>query len=226
MTDAPAEDTVLFSMHMEKCGGTSLDRLLRAEYGEGFFLYDPGPPDDHRTPRFPADVRCIHGHMFYGLHAHLPERPFAYITLLRDPVERFLSQFDHLRRYEHPLHEMAMAQDGLERMCAEYEARHYRNLFVRRLAGVWEEVQPSDLDRAEERLRSFAVVGALERSDAFLAACRQSFGWGEHAFGHHNAAPGERARFAHLSSRQQELVREANRWDVELMQRVGDLLVG
>lgn len=86
--------------------------------------------------------------MFYGLHEHFPKQRCDYITLLRDPIERFLSNFEHARRHVHPLREMVTGHEGLERFCNEHAAKHYRDLFVRRLAGVWDEVTQLDLDRA------------------------------------------------------------------------------
>jgi Sulfotransferase family len=212
-------------MHMEKCGGTSMGRLLREEYGDNFFAYDPGPSEAHREPVFPDATRCVHGHMFHGLHDHFPDQHCDYVTLLRDPVDRFLSNFDHVRRYEHPLHPMVMRPDGLEFFCSDYSARHYRNLFVRRLAGVWDEVESSDLDRAEQVVRSFAVVGDLANVAAFVKACAARFGWQHRSLGHLNAAPSVRLTLVGFSEAQRRQVVEANRWDLELMSRISDVVV-
>jgi hypothetical protein len=225
MTESPGQQPLLISLHMEKCGGTSLDQLLRQQYGEGFFLYDPGPPDQEHEPNIPSQARCLHGHMFYGLHEQFPGRSVEHITLLREPTERFLSQFEHIRRYQHPLHDEIMKPDGLEQLCQLEEARHYRNLFVRRLSGAWNDVGEAELNLAEQRLRSFAVVGQLSRVDAFVRACARRFDWSHAQLGHANAAPGRHTRFAELGEHERDLLNRANHWDLQLWQRIQDLLV-
>jgi hypothetical protein len=212
-------------MHMEKCGGTSLDRLLRDEYADGFVLYDPGSPGFTSIPELPQGIRCVHGHMFYGLHKRFPQQRSEYITLLRNPVERFLSSFEHARRHEHPLRGMVTGHGGFERFCSEHAARHYRNLFVRRLAGVWGEVTQSDLDRAENVLRSFAVVGQLEHSSRFVSTCADRFGWRTRQLAHHNAAPRSGPPLAGYSQEEQQRALAANEWDRQLIERVRDILV-
>jgi hypothetical protein len=224
MGDIP-RDPLLISMHMEKCGGTSLDRLLRAEYGDGFFLYDPGPPEAPRKQDYPPGVRCLHGHMFHGLHAEFPDRACHYITLLRDPVERYLSNFEHLRRFQHPLHDMVMQADGFGQFCQAYPARHYRNLFVRRLAGVREEVVAADVDRAEQVLRTYAAIGALEHAQAFVDRCADLFDWSRRELGRHNVAEQPIGDPPRVSRSLVLRARTANQWDIELMQRVDDLIL-
>lgn len=212
-------------MHMEKCGGTSLDRLLRSEYADGFVLFDPEPIDSMSSPDFPQGTRCVHGHMFYGLHEHFPEQRCEYITLLRNPIERFLSNFEHARRHAHPLREMVKGREGFERFCSEPDARHYRNLFVRRLAGVWDEVTQYDLDRAEQVLRGFAAVGDLAYASRFISRCADRFGWANRQLAHHNAAPRSRPLLTDYSQTQQRQARAANAWDVQLIDRVQEILI-
>jgi len=211
-------------MHMEKCGGTSLDRLLRDEYADGFHLYDRGEPRRNNEPELPAGISCLHGHMFFGLHEKFPQRHCEYITLLRDPVDRFLSNFEHVCNYEHPLHSMAIAENGLQIFCADTQARHYRNLFVRRLAGVWDEIEEADLIRAEENLRKFSVIGWLDQVDDFIGACADRFGWQQHQLSYRNKTPGQRRKIDDLDPALREQVLAANEWDQELLLRVKDLV--
>ncbi len=225
MNHSTHREPLLISMHMEKCGGTSLERLLRDEYADGFHLYDRGAALPDSEPELPVEVSCLHGHMFFGLHQQYPQRGCEYITLLRDPVARFLSNFEHICNFEHPLHTMATGDGGLEAFCAEPASRHYRNLFVRRLAGVRDEIGAADLTRAEDNLRTFAVVGLLDQVEAFITACTQRFGWSQHELQHQNRTPGQTPGIDELTPAQRQKVLAANDWDRQLMLRVEDLFV-
>jgi len=167
---------LIISMHMEKCGGTSFEQVLREAYAKRFFLYDPGPPGEPEV-ELPAAIDCLHGHMFFGLHRQFPKRQCRYITLLRDPIERFISNFNHIRRYQHPLHDLVQGDGGFVRFCEDDSARHYRNLFVRRLSEQRGGVDANDLAKAQQVLSRFAVVGSLEHSTDFLDHCRAELNW-------------------------------------------------
>lgn len=215
---------MLISMHMEKCGGTSMEALLRQQYGSAFQLYDPGYPENPSLFNPPEpDISCLHGHMYYGLHRQLVNRECQYITLLRDPVDRFLSNFQHIRRYEHPLQTLINTQDGLREMCENPQARHYRNLFVRRLAGIDREPCVADLEQAELHLRQFALVGKLERFEAFVQAATTRLGWSEHQLPHKNAANSHPE--VEVSATELKQVIQANELDIELFERVADIIV-
>ena len=216
---------LLISMHMEKCGGTSMETLLRKQYGQAFQLYDPGSPQAPIDFTPGADIVCLHGHMFYGLHRLFAGMDCSYITLLRDPVTRFLSNYQHIRSYQHPLHEHINKESGLQYFCESDNARHYRNLFVRRLAGVNGEPGAQDLDLAEGRLRQFALVGRVEQFEAFLLAAADRSGWSSADVPHENAAhrPLLEQGFSGIDL---ALVSKANALDIELMQRVEDLIIG
>lgn len=214
---------MLISMHMEKCGGTSMEALLRQQYGTAFQLYDPGYPQDPQAFSSPEEgIRCLHGHMYYGLHRQLADRKCSYITILRDPVNRFLSNYQHIRRYKHPLQELINSRDGLGEMCENPQARHYRNLFVRRLAGIDGEPCRADMEQAEHRLRQFALVGKVEQFEAFVGAARARLGWSACQITHKNAADSDPR--TGISTADLERVAQANALDIELFERVADII--
>lgn len=216
--------SMLISMHMEKCGGTSMEVLLRQQYGSAFQLYDPGYPKDPLAFNPPeSEIACLHGHMYYGLHRQLAARECSYITLLRDPVDRFFSNHQHIRRYKHPLQELISSSDGLREMCENPQARHYRNLFVRRLAGIQGEPCRADMEQAEYHLRQFALVGKVERFEAFLQAATTRLGWSNYPVPHKNAAVND--SLAEVSTAELEQVIQANALDIELFERVADIIV-
>lgn len=104
---------LLVSLHMPKTAGTSFAATLRAHFGDRYRAdYDMPPlqlPRGRRMLRACADVRrirrdgvaadCVHGHFLPATYRFgLRKRPAAYVTWLRDPVERILSHYHYWRR--------------------------------------------------------------------------------------------------------------------------------
>lgn len=91
----------LYSLHIPKCGGQSLKRLLRQWFDERFFNHyfsdDGGNPDIHA----PVPKSCVHGHFNQrrgvGLRTYYPDAG-QFITVLRDPLEREISNYFYWKR--------------------------------------------------------------------------------------------------------------------------------
>src|SRR5206468_6211437 len=80
-------------------------------------------------------IRVVRGHLYYGLHEFLPQGA-TYITMLREPVARFLSSYYFiLRRPLHPLHwKLKKERLGVEDYLRLVTHRH--NFQCRLIAGV------------------------------------------------------------------------------------------
>ncbi len=176
-----------------------------------------------RYEGFPADrragVRILMGHFWYGVHEHLSE-PSTYITMLRDPVDRVLSTYHH-RFTRH-----ALGQSLPEYIEAGRDPG-IDNAQTRRLAGGtgsvrWGPCTPDMLDLAQEHLvERFPVVGLTERFDETLLLLRRQFGWDKLSYTRQNVGSG-RARVEDLDAATLELIRERNRFDLELHRFAGD----
>ncbi len=130
---------------------------------------------EERRRRF----KVVRGHLSYGIHEFLPQGA-TYITMLRDPVSRFLSSYSFiLRRPLHPLHwKLKKAGVGIEDFM-QYTL-HRQNLQCRVIAGVGEggTCDEQTLAVAKENLtRSFSVVGLSERFQESLVLIATTFGW-------------------------------------------------
>jgi hypothetical protein len=83
---------------MQKCGGTSVEVSLRQfawMCGIGYMRY-PGVKKSWASSLKSGKVNIVTGHNFYGIHKHLPpNRKYAYVTVLREPVPRLISHFHH-----------------------------------------------------------------------------------------------------------------------------------
>jgi hypothetical protein len=109
------QDPLIVHVHMPKAGGTTLDHLLQAIYGDRLLIAHPlrGWPQEW-PPEFKAMVaekrdyyRAFSGHSAYGIH-ELFQREALYISSVRDPIDRFESYYNFCRHWViHHHHEVA-----------------------------------------------------------------------------------------------------------------------
>lgn len=77
----------LISMHIAKCGGTTLELMMKKALGEQLFHHDAGNPCLK-----PTDYAVIHGHM-----EKYEYRGFPVFTVMRDPIDRMISMYYFIR---------------------------------------------------------------------------------------------------------------------------------
>jgi hypothetical protein len=93
-------ESKVFFLHMPKAAGTSFNYFV-----ENHFAQAEVCPHFHNDPlcEVPrADVqryRYYRGHIYYDLLRQLLDQKPISLTMLRDPVERFISQFAHILRH-------------------------------------------------------------------------------------------------------------------------------
>jgi hypothetical protein len=112
-------DELLLSVHIPKCGGTSLEVVLRELFGKQLYLHytdDEGKALPKKAPHIGGN--CVHGHFWHhqfpvSIGEYYPNcRQF--ITVLRDPFEIALSAWHY--RVHHNFERLASVEDHLARM--------------------------------------------------------------------------------------------------------------
>lgn len=182
----------LILLHIPKTAGTTLSIILMKRFGEsatravsggagGRKEFASEPESARTTPRL------FIGHQPFGLHEHIP-RPCEYVTVVRDPVERIISHYHHVRNEpDHYLHSYTIGQRLTLEQYAEnrVKADELDNGQTRMLAdyALSESVpvgrpERSLLDSAIANLeRWFCCVGLTERFDETMVLLTQALGW-------------------------------------------------
>jgi hypothetical protein len=205
----PTPHRKLIFLHIPKTGGSTLRKIIDRQYPtnetlrcyyqkQGISLQSAleemnGVPQERAT-----QVNVILGHVGYGIHEHLPWT-CSYFTILRDPVERFLSGYYHiLRDSDHKFHAEVQGMTIKEFISKEelkVEAARVNavnaldNLQTRLLSGEAVDRELSDnvppyepctsamLEQAKKNLEKCVAVGLSERFDDSLMLFRQRLGW-------------------------------------------------
>ncbi len=231
-------------VHIPKTGGSSLRQVLAGHFDDDHvwtavvpdpqaraFLRDQGPrPAAHsagardynrpyvtRLAELPAErrasLRLVQGHFWYGIHEELPA-PATYLTMLRDPVERVLSLYQH-RVNNHGLDVALEAYLGAVRDW-EIDNGQTRRLCGSRDGDLRHRPCTDDLlAQAKANLADFTFVGVNERFDESLVLLRRTMGWPRAAWTRRNVTP-KRLRRSDLPAATRRLLEDHNQADAEL----------
>tara|TARA_R110002072_G_scaffold19747_3_gene72814 strand:+ start:6618 stop:7487 length:870 start_codon:yes stop_codon:yes gene_type:complete len=155
-------------VHIEKAAGTTLNHILRHNFflryidvrpffkeSKGLFL----PKDLEVAKRVLPGLSCISGHSvtassaLYDLHPNI-----QFVTMLRDPIKRYISQYQH-----------RVEQKGLRLNFEEFlDIEEYKDFQTKKYAGE------NNLEKAKEILTNrFLLVGYLEAYDEFLVLLKK-----------------------------------------------------
>lgn len=232
------EKTVIF-LHIPKTAGTTMHSIMEKQYPPAA-IYSTYPANHpHGTleefkafpPKHKTNIRVLLGHFSYGVHELVPG-PYLYLTILRDPIERMISNYYHINRDpNHGLHELVSS--GQMDMKAYVEHMVYQiemdNEQTRMFAGNWDgrghgPCTESMLETAKANLRDhFAVVGVTNRFDETYLLTKRLLGW-PHRFYTKRNVTRNRPRKADLSASDLALLEKHNRFDSRLYQYAQTLL--
>lgn len=229
---------VIFS-HILKTGGLTLSHIMSRQYKPHFFTVNQAPFEVQKEIRRLQDavtkpgisIQGISGHIGFGVDKLLPF-PCTYITLLRDPVERVISNYYHRRR------------QGLDIALEEFltkEARFSFNLqtrflsgfeFDQQISGGWNQDSFFDIDyeylksnftssylqNAKNNLcNSFCCIGLTQWFDESLLLFRHALKWKCHNTFYVRTNVGtNKPRIESFSEETLSCIREFNQFDIEL----------
>ena len=187
------EHPLILHLHIPKTGGTTLNKYIYKHLStdkktvaeddylhSGVYYFPTGflhenaesIPDRIRRILSRDDLGAIVGHFCFGIHRYVT-RPWAYVTLLRNPLDRIISLYYHLRPSGGAI--------NIEEFTSNPAYKIFENDQTRRLAGIDHKLDSctrKTLQRAKQNLRQhFCVVGVTEHFDETLILLKRTFGW-------------------------------------------------
>ena len=233
LAETPPELLILF-LHLPKTGGSTLRSIVRRQCRPEA-LYEVHLP--HATPAeleafgrtVSDDGAIIQGHFRFGLHQFLPHE-CTYITLVRDPVDRLISNYYHaLRDPSLEPHHRAIRFEGvaLREWASGRRFPWVTNLQTRRLSGPGpsgDVCSEAMLEMAKRNLRErFAVVGTTERFDETMVLLKRTFGWRSVLYAPKNAGTNRPSKGS-IDSDTLRAIEDANHFDIELYKHAQGIL--
>ena len=179
-----SDDLICF-LHVPKTAGVSMYEVLVEQYGRSHMLVDQTTFEFHnfwlkyREWKAPS-LKVLAGHIPYGYHT--VDGRVRYMTMLRDPVARTMSDYAHLKRDRYrPLHEEAARAESFAAFVETTRYRWIDNPFVRFLSGedpAMGHVREMHLEMAKEHLDNI-VVGFVEDTEAATITFAEAFDWSQ-----------------------------------------------
>ncbi|SDC82928.1 MULTISPECIES: sulfotransferase family 2 domain-containing protein [unclassified Candidatus Frackibacter] len=212
------KDKLLIFMHIPKTGGITLRRIIDKQYDESkvFTGKHKGAIGELEEDR--NQFRCVQGHVRFGIHEYCPE-PYTYITMIREPVDRMISEYYHIRRSPTNRFHERMQSINLKEYAISNEFASNSNRQVSILTGVKKDpfdLEKADLKEAKRNLDEyFSVVGITERFDESLLLMKRELGWDNILYTKKNVGQ-NRLPKEEVSNEVLDIIKERNKLDIEL----------
>ena len=229
----------LIFLHIPKTAGSTFHTILNKRYDAkhvqnvfGSRYFEPEIKQFVETPNSDkSHIKLLKGHMPFGLHKYMPSKS-DYIAILRDPVERVISQFYYIKKnINNPLHETVEGNKmSLKEFVSSGVAIGMNNGQCRFLNGDFDEY-PFD-GCTEELLRQvkkhvdehFIWLGLTERFDESILILRDKLGWkNEPNYIRANVSK-TRKKSSSIDPSVLETIKAYNKFDIALYEYANELL--
>ncbi|PZD71799.1 hypothetical protein C1752_04448 [Acaryochloris thomasi RCC1774] len=191
----------IFFMHIPKSGGTSVDYAMRKNYQNSFRRIEASASYKaseivnshmHWEENYNAcfryregllvyemvrGVRYISGHILYDQKIwYLFKDKYNYISLLRHPVERYVSNYFY-NRYKDSEH--CRLETSISSFLESDLGRSWGHEFIKFFSGSQtksDDLPEVKLNVAKENALKFNTIGFLDSLESFVAECKSKYG--------------------------------------------------
>ncbi|MCQ6282351.1 sulfotransferase family 2 domain-containing protein [Bacillus sp. EB600] len=224
------EDHVLIFMHIPKTAGITLRSIIKNQYMPeeviNTFEHDTGFETIEYRVRT-ENIKCLLSHHPFGIHK-LVHKPFTYVTMLRDPVDRVISAYYYLHKNTDTLEEFKKKIDNVnlkEFVTQDDKDFQYfvNNMQTRIVSGEFDPKR-ANLNKAKDNFRDyFSVIGITEMFDESMNLMKEKFNWGDIHYTKQNVTK-KRPLKENVPEEIIKLIEEKNQLDLELYRWVKENL--
>ena len=150
----------MFSVHIPKTGGTTFMTVLASHFGDRLVKDYELPREEVNRLIGGRTSYCVHGHFWTDKYADVPDAD--YVTWLRDPIDRLISQYNFWHNYRFP-HDPVWRRVHYDKLdfLSFAKLRYISNEQSRYIAG--------------KPIESFAFVGLMEMFNEGMELFRDQF---------------------------------------------------
>lgn len=204
-----SNDLVIFS-HIPKTAGSTLNEIIEDNYQpDSIFNFYPQKQAKNTNAKNWADdfnnhrrslntasgLEILRGHFGFGIHEHLDIKTYTYITVLRNPVERVISNYYYFDRpsidYKQIKEETTLAsfvKEKRHKIIDNYQTRflsgigwqrgiYLEDLYSRKYAVKYGECTEKMLENAKENLDKYVLFGLQDRFTDTLRLFKRVLKW-------------------------------------------------
>lgn len=237
------ENDLFVFTHIPKTAGMTFKRLLERQFASGQ-MPKIGPDYQGSVDQIKslsaqdkARVRCLSGHVPFGVHQYFPQKSLHYVGFVRDPIDRALSEYFFFSKQPQlmPLLGLDVGTTLSPQAFWEHQASIGMMDFQTRVLSGYDNMVESVLppykkmpvENADSMIKgiveSFALIGTVEQFDESLLLMKQKFGWRNICYTRRNVAPVSKKR---LQLRQEvgETLRNLNPMDCKLYAHIREMI--
>jgi hypothetical protein len=216
----------LIFLHIPKTGGKTFKGVLFKQNYRGRILEKPWNISSEDwiklVKKTNKKYKAIIGHMPFGIHNVYKFKGFEYITILRNPIDRVISNYYHFMRNPSSKFKNKSFIDALD-MSVDFNNLQTRMLsgdisIYNCITGKFEQIIYDEnlLNKAKENLKKIKIVGFLDQYRTFLNKVEKHFKWKHFdSYNYNNIGKNKKPK-QNIPKNVIEKIKHLNQMDIEL----------